>query len=176
MSEPNDRLLKIAKTAWPNLTEGKTAQALQIVSQVLAALTQLGMLKTPRRKAVLSPDELRQFERWYSVYPRRQGRGEGEVAFKKALALTDIETLCATVLVYGQSVKGKERDKIAMPATWLNGKRWLDEYGSPKLVDELTNGQSQNRHDGLVNLARRGVHTLNMTPDILEEAKRLGPL
>ena len=175
MSDPNDRLLKIAKTAWPNLTEGKTAQALQIVSQVLAALTQLGMLKTPRRKAVLSPDELRQFERWYSVYPRRQGRGEGEIAFKKALTLTDIETLCATVLMYGQSVKGKERDKIAMPATWLNGKRWLDEYQAASLQNGH-NGDAEKRHDDLVRMARKGMTTSGMTPAIMEEAKRLGPL
>ncbi len=46
-------------------------------------------------------------------------------AFRAALAKTDIDTLLAGVEKY-RKIKPDYAD-WAMPATWLNGERWLDE-------------------------------------------------
>lgn len=67
----------------------------------------------------------RQFELWYAAYPRKQGRGQALKAFRAALAKTDLTTLLDGISKYKRA-KPAYAD-WAMPATWLNGERWLDE-------------------------------------------------
>lgn len=68
------------------------------------------------------------FEDWYKDYPRKEGKGQARRAFKGALKKTDLATLKAGLQRYVKSVEGKDKQFIAMPATWLNGERWDDDY------------------------------------------------
>lgn len=72
---------------------------------------------------------LAEFEQWYSLYPRKQSRGAAERAFKKARKGTDLPTLIAGLKasIAQWNAERRTRDKIPYPATWLNGKSWLDE-------------------------------------------------
>ncbi|MFC9769558.1 hypothetical protein [Rhodococcus jostii] len=71
------------------------------------------------------------FEAWWKSYPRKKDRGHAEKAFRKAIKLTDIDTLIAATTAYARSVADKDPEYIAYGATWLNGKRWTDEDLEP---------------------------------------------
>lgn len=80
-----------------------------------------------------------EFERWYSGYPNKVQRGAAERAFPKARKLASLETLMAGVARY---VASKPADRpYQNPATWLNGKGWLDEpAASPQARDGPAGG------------------------------------
>ena len=75
---------------------------------------------------------LEDFELWYAAYPRKVARGAAERAFAKAIKIAAIEDLIAGATRYAKAVSGKEPEFVAHPATWLNGKRWLDGDGISK--------------------------------------------
>lgn len=77
-----------------------------------------------------------EFDRWYALYPRKEAKAAGRKAFAKARKSADMDTLITALERYVKSVKGKERQYIALPASWLNAGRWEDE-----LVDQLPSGQ-----------------------------------
>jgi hypothetical protein len=80
-----------------------------------------------------------EFDRWYSGYPNKVQRGAAERAFPKARKLASLETLMAGVERY---VACKPADRpYQNPATWLNGKGWLDEpAASPQARDGPAGG------------------------------------
>lgn len=80
--------------------------------------------KPPRGR--LSGEDLKAFETWYAIYPRHDDRGHAEPAFLKALHLATLEELIDGARRYARICADKEPKFIALPATWLNGKRWLD--------------------------------------------------
>lgn len=64
------------------------------------------------------------FETWYGHYPHKVQRGAAERAFLKAISITTLEELIAGVHRY---IASKPADRQWQnPATWLNGKGWLD--------------------------------------------------
>lgn len=77
-----------------------------------------------KKTSPASPDE---FEQWYSAYPRKEAKVNAKKAFAKARKQTSLEALISGLEIYKQSVKGKERQFIALPASWLNAGRWDDE-------------------------------------------------
>jgi hypothetical protein len=69
-----------------------------------------------------------EFDRWYAGYPRKEAKANARKAFAKARRTAGMDILMASLERYVASVKGKERQYIALPATWLNAGRWEDEY------------------------------------------------
>jgi uncharacterized protein YdaU (DUF1376 family) len=64
------------------------------------------------------------FETWYWHYPHKVQRGAAEKAFEKARQTASLEELIAGVQRY---IASKPIDRQWQnPATWLNGKGWLD--------------------------------------------------
>ena len=69
------------------------------------------------------------FDEWYSLYPSKKARADGEKAWlklneeQKHKALTAIKVQIEVKHFSGSNGK----DFIPLPATWLNGKRWEDE-------------------------------------------------
>jgi hypothetical protein len=170
-----ERITRILAIVTPGAMGDKLIRAINFTGKVLDAIDQIDGVRKRRPRADLTVDELRAFNRFYSVYPLKRDRGHAENMFRWALAQTDIETIVQGAVRYAEHVKGVEPSKIAHPGTWLKGKRWLDEY------DAQANGHAaiddiSRRRETLLKLARNGVRTLNMTPDIIDEAKRLGPL
>ncbi len=82
--------------------------------------------KKDTRKRVAS---LEGFEIWWQGYPRKVGKADAEKAWPKALALASVEELAAGCISYVAdcAMLGMEERFIKHPATWLNGKHWLDE-------------------------------------------------
>jgi hypothetical protein len=87
------------------------------------------------------------FEEFYSLYPRKEAKGKAEPAYKKAIKEgATHEEIIRGLKAYNEKIRREstERKYIALPATWLNGKYWLNEYaGDEKKVS--ANRQSYDR-------------------------------
>ena len=70
----------------------------------------------------------RLFDKFWSVYPRHEGKQNAVKAFAK-LKVDDtlLETMISAILKQKQSAQWQEARFIPHPATWLNGHRWEDE-------------------------------------------------
>lgn len=71
-----------------------------------------------------------EFDRFWSVYPKRKKRAEAEAWFAKHQPDTDlVDTMIAAVERACGSQDWRKEDGrfIPLPATWLNGRRWQDE-------------------------------------------------
>jgi hypothetical protein len=79
---------------------------------------------TRRPKA---PEVDNDFLDFYLAYPRKEARPNALRAYVKARKDTPAEVILAGVKRYVKSVEGKERQYIALPATWLNQRRWEDD-------------------------------------------------
>lgn len=66
------------------------------------------------------------FERFWNLYPRRDGKKKAQEAFEKAIKTTDVEVILAGVDRYNAFLKTTTQ-QTAMAATWLKGERWNDE-------------------------------------------------
>lgn len=72
-----------------------------------------------------------EFSEWYSIYPRKVGKGQARRAFVTARKKTDQKILIAGV---HRLLKNLPSDPkfIPHPSTWLNGERWADDPRSVK--------------------------------------------
>lgn len=68
-----------------------------------------------------------EFETWWSIYPRKVGKGQARKAYTSALKKASTDELSAAATAYAEKVATTEPRFIAHPATWLNGERWTDE-------------------------------------------------
>lgn len=80
------------------------------------------------------------FDEWWRHAPRKVGRGNAERAYRAALKHATPADLLAGIQRFAGQVRGTDPQYIAHPATWLNGKRWLDE-------PETQNGGLFERYD-----------------------------
>lgn len=71
-----------------------------------------------------------QFEEFYKLYPKKVGKQTALKAYEKALKLTTHESIIEGVEKYKKQIQVNKTEPqfIAMPATWLNGGRWDDDY------------------------------------------------
>lgn len=70
------------------------------------------------------PDE---FDQWYSRYPKKEAKEAARKAFAKARKSVDLKALVEGADRYAASMRDKDRQYVALPATWLNAGRWADE-------------------------------------------------
>ena len=90
--------------------------------------------KNPSRESVNGREREKilkeEFDDWYQHYPKKVSRGAAEKALARARREgVSLETLIACAKRYVAEMAGKESQFIRYPATWLNGKCWLDEPG-----------------------------------------------
>ena len=90
--------------------------------------------KNPSRESVNGREREKilkeEFDDWYQHYPKKVSRGAAEKALARARREgVSLETLIAGAKRYAAEMAGKESQFIRYPATWLNGKCWLDEPG-----------------------------------------------
>ncbi|CAO99341.1 DUF1376 domain-containing protein (plasmid) [Azospirillum brasilense] len=81
------------------------------------------------------------FSEWWQFVPRKVSKGQAEKAYRAAVKHTDPAELLAGIKRFATDCQGKDPQFVAHPATWLNGKRWLDEPGLP-----LNGGSNAQRH------------------------------
>lgn len=75
----------------------------------------------------ISQGRVDRFDDFWSVFPRREARGQAERAWKAALKLVDAETIIDGARRYAASRAGQDPQYTKMGATWLNGKCWDDQ-------------------------------------------------
>jgi len=66
------------------------------------------------------------FIRFWNAYPRRQGKGHARRAWSKAVRQADPDVIVSAAERYRDD-PNREDGFTALPATWLNGERWLDD-------------------------------------------------
>jgi hypothetical protein len=70
----------------------------------------------------------RLFDKFWSVYPRHEGKQNARKAFEKLkVDETLLETLINAIVKQKQSAQWSDPQYVPHPATWLNGRRWEDE-------------------------------------------------
>jgi hypothetical protein len=67
------------------------------------------------------------FEYWWSLYPKRVGKGSARGAYERALKKVDADRLVEAVQGYAALREGKEKQYTLNPTTWLNQERWEDD-------------------------------------------------
>lgn len=65
------------------------------------------------------------FERFWDVYPRKQGKAKAKIAFEKALKVIEIEALIEAVTRYAKD-PNRQDQFTKMPTTYLNEQCWTD--------------------------------------------------
>lgn len=74
------------------------------------------------------------FELFWEVWPKRVGKADARRAWAKAVKKADPESIVSAATAYAASPYKPELQFIPMPATWLNGERWLDDQPQPSQV------------------------------------------
>lgn len=67
------------------------------------------------------------FDDFWTIYPRKEGKGAARKAWAKAVKLIAVDDLLPIVRSFSVRVHGTEPRFIPFPATWLNQERWSDE-------------------------------------------------
>lgn len=83
--------------------------------------------ETEEERKNISLENEREFEIWYSAYPRHVGKGQARKAYRTARKKTDDVTLLASANTAKEKFAHTEDRFIPHPATWLSGERWSDE-------------------------------------------------
>ena len=74
------------------------------------------------------PSEADEFEEWWSLYPRKQGKGQARTAYAKARRTTSAHTLLASLRDQIPEYQRRGPKYTPMPTTWLNGEQWTNEF------------------------------------------------
>jgi len=77
-----------------------------------------------RGRTSSTPDR---FDEFWSAYPRRVGKQAAIKAWRKAVELTDPDTIIEGARRYAAARDGEDPKYTAHPSTWLNAGRWDDE-------------------------------------------------
>jgi hypothetical protein len=74
------------------------------------------------------------FGEWYAAFPRHEARAKAAAAYRAALRKRGVtaDSLLDGARRYARLVEaeGRDRSKILLPPSWLNGERWNDELPS----------------------------------------------
>lgn len=82
------------------------------------------------KEKIYKKENLNSFDEWYDKYPKKVGRGAAEKSFKNTIKTITLEELLCGLDKYLCWLKQnpKKKEFIPNPSTWLNQKRWLDQY------------------------------------------------
>jgi hypothetical protein len=83
----------------------------------------------------LTPTNESNFDRWYSCYPKKQARESARKAWDKQ----KLDKIFSTIMIKSRAFVEHYRstgkmDFLPMPATFLNQRRWEDEFDQPVVV------------------------------------------
>lgn len=86
--------------------------------------------------AVTSVTLEQDFEYWWSLCPKKVGKGAARSKYLLAVKKVGVERLNEAMRAYAASRKHQEAQYTLNPATWLNQERWDDEVRPLRVVDE----------------------------------------
>lgn len=78
------------------------------------------------------------FDEFWTLCPRKKGKGAARRAYSKARKLAEESELIEAMRRFRQECLGKDPEFICHPATWLNQERWEDEPDAVVRADEET--------------------------------------
>jgi hypothetical protein len=87
------------------------------------------------------------FDDFWKIVPKRKARAAAKKAWFKAAKKTDPQKIIDAMMLYADSVAGKDEQYTAHPATWLNHERWDDD--PPKQTPKT---QTDDFHNQVSNL------------------------
>lgn len=67
------------------------------------------------------------FDVFWEAYPKKMAKGQAKKAWAKAIKSEDAQTIIDATVGYAICQKGKDKQFIPYPASWLNAERWKDE-------------------------------------------------
>ena len=110
----------------PNPPAGGTEGVYPAESVPAGGAEDSGVESVPADETRKTPDAA--FDRFWSIYPRKEGKGAARKAFGKARKKVALEAMLSAVELQKQSPQWNRDDGryIPMPATWLNQERWGD--------------------------------------------------
>ncbi|MFW6112441.1 MAG: hypothetical protein ACOC6S_02605, partial [Chloroflexota bacterium] len=77
----------------------------------------------------LNKTQQERFDRFWQAYPKKVAKGAAETAFKKLDPEENLlNTMIDTIELAKKTTQWQDKKYIPHPATWLNEKRWLDQY------------------------------------------------
>lgn len=68
-----------------------------------------------------------EFDEFWAASPRKEGKGQAEKAYRSARKVSSAEAILAGIRRYAAERKHQDPKYTRLPATWLNGRGWLDE-------------------------------------------------
>lgn len=80
---------------------------------------------SPSSKNRAATDPLEGFDEFWALYPRKEAKENARKAWRKMKPEERTLAIFAAPL-YATRMRGKDRQYLAHPASWLNGKRWED--------------------------------------------------
>ena len=95
--------------------------------------------KTNLKKTKIENTSDFDFNEFWDLFPRKQGRGKAKEAFMKAVKDVGLEAVMAGVRRYAADPNLPDPQFVPLPATWLNQERWDD--GPLPLNRKLTNSE-----------------------------------
>lgn len=98
----------------------------------------------PKKDTPAAADASADFDRFWTLYPRKVGKQAAAKAFTKALRSTDVATIAAGLrnATAVWTATGTEARFIPHPATWLNEGRWADEQPVLPATEQVTTQHS----------------------------------
>lgn len=100
---------------------------------------------TPATNSHQNPttDVAEEFDDFWTIYPRKEGKGAARKAWAKAVKILPAAELLPIVRSFSVRVHGTEQRFIPFPATWLNQERWADEVNDQQAEANGENGWFQ---------------------------------
>ena len=93
------------------------------------------------------PDPIKpnEFDAFWTVYPRKVGKGDAIKAYAKARRKASAESILSSVALLERAYDGQPKTFIPHPATWLNAERWTDEPLdiNPARQSPISRGQAE---------------------------------
>lgn len=107
----------------------REAKAKQVASPLLEPPSRPVPTRPTSTDVEVSPAVAGTFEDFWSVYPRKVGKGQAVKAWKAATKKADPALLIAAAAEFAKWHANESTDPkfIPYPTTWLNGERWNDE-------------------------------------------------
>lgn len=98
------------------------------------------------------------FDRFWSAYPRKIGKGAARKSYERALKKVSHEIIMHGLSQQLPDMQSKEKQFIPHASTWLNQERWEDE---PEEPNSMAGGGGSNSNAGAdqVDVAARAYRT-----------------
>ncbi len=123
-----DRVRKYREKTKPKHSETECNVSGNVSVTAQETDTETDITSSLRSDVSVKPDFDAEFEKqFWTVYPRRAGKGQALKAFKAARKRVDLETILVGVRRYADERRGENPEFTKHPATWLNGQCWTDE-------------------------------------------------